>query len=226
VLEGRCGRSAEGRREQVTFEGGDPAEAVARFVDEGAQWLHVVDLDGAFSGRATPGLVERLVDAAGSVPLQVGGGLRDPAAVEGALAAGAARAIIGTAALGGGSSSLSPLAERFGDRLVVAVDARDGQVVTAGWTTESGLTAAELARFCAAAGVARLLATSTHRDGSLAGPDLQLIAEVLTAGLPLLAAGGIASLDDLAALRGLGCEGAVVGSALWFGRFSLAEAQA
>ncbi len=218
VLEGRCVRLSEGRREHVTIEGGNPGEAAARFAAEGATWLHVVDLDGAFSGRPTPGVIERLVGA--GVPLQIGGGLRDPEAMEAALAAGATRVIVGTAAL----TAVESLTTRFGERLVVAIDARDGRVVADGWTTAGELAASELARRCAAAGVRRLLVTSTRRDGSLAGPDLPLLAEVLEAGLPALAAGGIASLADLGSLRDLGCEGAVVGSALWSGRFTLAEA--
>ena len=227
VLEGRCVRLLEGRRERVTIEGGDPAAAAARFVEKGARWLHLVDLDGAFSGRPTPGLVERVVAAANGVPVQVGGGLRQERTIDAALEAGAARVIVGTAAAGGSTvtgPSLSLLAERYGERLVVAIDARDGTVVTDGWLAESDVSAADLAHRCAEAGVRRLLVTSTRRDGSLAGPDLPLLAEVLGAGIPVLAAGGIASLDDLARLRDLGCEGAVVGSALWSGRFSLAEA--
>jgi phosphoribosylformimino-5-aminoimidazole carboxamide ribotide isomerase len=220
VLEGRCVRLSEGRREQVTIEGGDPATAATRFMAEGATWLHLVDLDGAFSGRPTPGLVERIVAA--GVPVQAGGGLRDLDAIQAALDAGAARAIVGTAAL----HNVDSLADRFGDRLVVAVDARDGRVVTDGWMSESEVTPASLARQCADAGVQRLMVTSTRRDGSLAGPDLSLLANVLEAGVPVLAAGGIASLDDLGKLRDLGCEGAVVGSAIWSGRFSLTDALA
>ena len=142
-----------------------------------------------------------------------------------ALAAGAARVMVGTAALS--PSFLADAAETFGERLVVAVDARDGKVVAEGWTSGSSLTAVELAAACAQAGVARLLVTSASRDGSLAGPDLDLLGSVIAAsGLPVLAAGGIASLDDLDDLRALGCEGAVLGSALWSGRISLAEALA
>jgi len=225
VLEGRCVRLLEGRRERVTIEGGDPVTAIERFVGEGARYLHVVDLDGAFSGRPTPGLVERVVAAAGGVPVQVGGGLRDLPAIEAALSAGAARAIVGTAALTAVSGlSLTLLSERLDERLVIAIDARDGRVVADGWTSESDVTPSTLARRCADAGVRRLLVTSTSRDGSLAGPDLSLLADVLQAGVPVLAAGGIAELGDLAELRDVGCEGAVVGSALWSGRFSLAEA--
>jgi phosphoribosylformimino-5-aminoimidazole carboxamide ribotide isomerase len=220
ILEGRCVRLSQGRREQVTIEGGDPREAAARFAAEGAARLHVVDLDGAFSGRPTPGLVETVAGA--GLPVQIGGGLRDAGAVQAALDAGAARAIVGTAALG----DVAALAERFGARLAVSVDAKDGRVVTRGWLAETELTAPELARRCADAGVVRLLVTSTRRDGSLAGPDLPLLEQVLAVGLPVLAAGGIAELEDLARLRDLGCEGAVVGSALWSGRFGLAEALA
>jgi phosphoribosylformimino-5-aminoimidazole carboxamide ribotide isomerase len=219
VLEGRCVRLSQGRRQHVTIEGGDPAVAAARFAAEGASWLHVVDLDGAFSGRPTPGLLEQV--AAAGVPVQIGGGLRDLEAIDAALQAGAARVIVGTAALSiGTGSSLSHL----GEQLVVAVDAKDGRVVTDGWVEESDLSPRELAERCAVAGVRRLLVTSTRRDGSLAGPDTALLADVLEARVPVLAAGGIASLDDLAVLRDLGCEGAVVGSALWSGRFGLAEA--
>jgi phosphoribosylformimino-5-aminoimidazole carboxamide ribotide isomerase len=218
VLDGRCVRLSEGRRERVTIEGGDPAEAAVRFAAEGARRLHLVDLDGAFSGRTTQGLLEEVVAA--GVPVQVGGGLRDVAAVQAALDAGAARAIAGTAAL----DDVEALAERFRDSLVVAIDARDGVVVADGWVSETGVTVTDLARRCADAGVRRLLVTSTRRDGSLSGPDLELLSVVLEAGLPVLAAGGIASLEDLVALRDLGCEGAVVGSALWSGRFGLAEA--
>jgi len=225
VLEGRCVRLSEGRREHVTIEGGDPTAAAARFVVEGATWLHVVDLDGAFSGRPTLGLVEPIVAA--GVPVQIGGGLRDQEAMEAALDAGAARVIVATAALGEGTGlSLSPLSARLGEKLVVAVDARDGRVVTEGWVTESDVSPRELADGCAEAGVRRLLVTATRRDGSLAGPDLELLGEVLESGVPVLAAGGISSLDDLRRLRDLGCEGAVVGSALWSGRFGLAEALA
>ena len=106
----------------------------------------------------------------------------------------------------------------------MAVDARDGLVTVSGWLEDSELRAVELAQRCAAAGVERLLVTSTGRDGTLAGPDVELLQEVLAVGLPVVAAGGIATLDDLRALRRLGCEGAVTGSALWLGRFGLPEA--
>jgi phosphoribosylformimino-5-aminoimidazole carboxamide ribotide isomerase len=223
VLEGRCVRLAGGDPQRVTIEGGDPGEATARFVADGATFLHLVDLDGAFSGSSTPGLVEAVVAAAGGTPVQVGGGYRTIEAIESALASGASRVMVGTAALSPGF--LAEAARRLGERLVVAVDARDGLVVAEGWARSSSLAATELARACAAAGVVRLLVTSTTHDGSLAGPDFELLAAVIEAsGLPVLAAGGIASLDDLGRLKALGCEGAVLGSALWSGRVALADA--
>jgi phosphoribosylformimino-5-aminoimidazole carboxamide ribotide isomerase len=223
VLEGRCVRLREGVRERVTVEGGDPVAAARRFAGEGAQLLHLVDLDGAFAGRPTAGLVERVASAV-DVAVQVGGGLRTLDAVEGALAAGAARAIVGTAAVSPDFlREVAPLRER----VVVAIDVKDGRVATDGWTDAADdLTAPELARRCAEAGIARLLVTNTRRDGSLQGPDTELLAEVLATGLPVLAAGGIASLDDLRAVKAIGCEGAIAGSALWLGRFTLAEALA
>jgi phosphoribosylformimino-5-aminoimidazole carboxamide ribotide isomerase len=222
VLEGRCVRLHEGVRERVTIEGGEPEAAAARFAAEGARFLHLVDLDGAFSGSPTLGLVERVVAAAGGVPVQVGGGLRTADAVAAALGAGAARAMVGTAATA--PDLLETLVLRFGSRLVVAIDVRDGLVAADGWTRTADLSPAGLARRCADLGVERLLVTATRRDGSLAGPDYELLEEIVSCGVPVLAAGGIASLADLRGLRDLGCEGAVVGSAIWLGRFRLGDA--
>jgi phosphoribosylformimino-5-aminoimidazole carboxamide ribotide isomerase len=223
VLGGRAVRLAGGKRDAVTLEGGEPADLAARFAAEGAGRLHLVDLDGAFSGVPRLELVER-VARAGRLPLQVGGGYRTLEAIAAALDAGADRVMIGTAALGHGFLELA--VERFGPSLVVAVDVRDGRVAVEGWTQVSELSPGELAGRCAEVGVSRLLVTSAARDGSLAGPDVALVGDVVSAGLPVLAAGGISSVDDLRALRRAGCEGTVVGSALLAGRFTLAEALA
>jgi phosphoribosylformimino-5-aminoimidazole carboxamide ribotide isomerase len=224
VLEGRCVRLAEGRREQVTVEGGDPVLAARRFVEEGAHFLHMVDLDGAFSGRPSLELVRRVAEAAGGVPIQVGGGYRSTQAIEAALAAGVARVMVGTAAVS--PDFLNRAAGEFGDGLVVAIDARDGRVALKGWTELSEIDAADLARSCAEAGVRRLLVTSTRRDGSLAGPDLEFVRRLLDAtALPLIAAGGVATLDDVLALRAAGCEGAIAGRAIWSGRFTLDDVE-
>jgi phosphoribosylformimino-5-aminoimidazole carboxamide ribotide isomerase len=132
--------------------------------------------------------------------------------------------MVGTAALS--PEFLVAAVAAVGSALVVAVDVRDGKVAVEGWTRASALTAPELARRCADVGVARLLVTATARDGSLAGPDLDLLAQVIPIGLPVIAAGGVASTADLRALQELGCEAAVAGSALLAGRFTLAEARA
>lgn len=222
VLEGRCVRLSEGRREKVTIEGGEPVLAARRFASEGARFLHLVDLDGAFSGQPSFALVKE-VASAGGLPLQVGGGYRTLAAIEAALEAGAARVMTGTAAAS--PDFLVEAAQRFGESLVVAIDARDGKVALRGWMELSELDACDLARACAKAGVRRLLVTSTRRDGSLAGPDLELVRSLLDASdLPIIAAGGVASIDDLLALRAAGCEGAIAGSAIWSGYFTLAQA--
>jgi phosphoribosylformimino-5-aminoimidazole carboxamide ribotide isomerase len=223
VLDGRCVRLAEGDPSRVTIEGGDPALAAARLAAEGAPWLHLVDLDGALSGSPSLPLLVQVLAAAAGTPVQVGGGYRTLAMIDAALGAGAARVMVGTAALEAGFRTSA--AARFADRLVVAIDARDGRVARDGWAETTDVEPAELARRCAESGVRRLLVTSTTRDGSLAGPDLELLRSVLDAGaLPVLAAGGIASLQDLRDLRDLGCEGAILGSALWSGRFELADA--
>jgi phosphoribosylformimino-5-aminoimidazole carboxamide ribotide isomerase len=224
VLEGRAARLHEGRRDSVAIEGGDPVELAASFARDGARRLHLVDLDGAFAGVPSAGLLERIGAVAAEIPIQIGGGYRSLESIATALAAGADRVMVGTAALS--PAFLADAVERFGEHLVVAVDARDGRVAVEGWTRASDVSARELAARCTEAGVARLLVTGTRRDGSMAGPDLELLADVLPCGLPVLAAGGIATLDDLRALRDYGCEGAVVGSALWRGAFTLPEALA
>ena len=220
VLAGRVVRLREGRREQVTVEGGDPVAAAARFAAAGGDWLHLVDLDGAFDGSPDLELLRRVADI--GVPVQVGGGYRTLDLVAAALDAGAARVILGTAALT--PVFLRDAVGRFGASIAVAIDARDGTVAVEGWTTMGTVTPRELADRCANAGVARVVVTATRRDGTLGGPDLELLEDVLGARLPVIAAGGVSSLDDLRALRQLGCEGAVAGSALWLGRFALADA--
>jgi phosphoribosylformimino-5-aminoimidazole carboxamide ribotide isomerase len=221
VLEGRVVRLAQGRREAVTLEGGDPSSLARRYAADGAARLHVVDLDGAFVGAPSLELVTQLAEA-GGLPVQIGGGYRTLEAVEAALAAGADRVMVGTAALEPGF--VAAAAARFGSGLVVAIDVRDGRVAVEGWTRSSATTARELAVACAELGVERFLVTSTARDGSLAGPDVSLLGQVLPVGVPVIAAGGVSSIDDLFALRALGCEAAIAGSALLAGRFTLTEA--
>lgn len=223
VLGDETVRLEQGSYDRVTVRAGDPAERARAFAEAGAPLLHVVDLDGARTGRIRRVLVARLVEAAAPAVLQVSGGARSPGDVEALLAAGAERVVVGTAAFAA-PGALAEYAGAFGERVLVAVDVRDGRVAVEGWRRETGLTAEDAAARCAEAGVARLLCTAVERDGMLRGPDVDLLRRVVDAsGLPVLAAGGIASEDDLRAVANAGCEGAVVGRALLDGRLSAAR---
>lgn len=199
----------------------NPDELVRRFVSAGARLVHVVDLDGARAGGIRQALIGRLAEAAAPAKVQASGGIRSSADAEQLLAAGAARVVVGTAALAE-PETLDQFVADLGDRLVVAIDVRGGRVAARGWLEDTGLDAAEVARRCAEAGVSLILCTAIERDGMLGGPDLDLLRAVRAAsGLPVLAAGGICSEADLAAVAALGCEGAVVGRALLDGSLPL-----
>lgn len=198
---------------------GEPAELAARFAAEGAAWIHVVDLDGARSGRVRPELVGRLVAAAGPAAVQASGGVRSVEDARVLLDAGAARVVVGTAAFDG---ALETFAAALGQRLVVALDVRDGVVRATGWTESTGLAVDDAVDLCVAAGAPRLLCTAIDRDGTLTGPDVDLVARMVDrSGLPVLAAGGIRDQADLDALSAAGAAGAIVGRALLEGRISL-----
>jgi phosphoribosylformimino-5-aminoimidazole carboxamide ribotide isomerase len=214
-------RLRQGEFTSVVARAGEPAELVARFAAARPPLLHLVDLDGARSGRIRPELVRRLAAVAAPTPVQASGGIRSPADALALLEAGAARVVVGTAAHAA-PDALARFVAELGERLVVAVDSRGGRVAVAGWRREEDVAPAEYAARCAAAGVPRLLCTAVERDGTLAGPDLGLLERVREAsGLPVLAAGGIRSQEDLDALASLGLEGAVVGRALLEGAISL-----
>ncbi len=197
---------------------GSPTEVAARFAAAGARWIHVVDLDGARRGRLRPELVRAVVEAAAPARVQASGGVRKVADALALLGAGAARVVVGTAAFSG---DLDSFVDALGDRLVVAVDVRDGAVSIAGWT-ESSLPVDDAVDVCVRAGVARLLCTAIDRDGTLSGPDVDLVRRVAErSGLPVLAAGGIRSEEDVEALARAGAEGAIVGRALLDGGLPL-----
>ncbi len=214
-------RLRQGAFDDVVARGGPPEELVAGFAETRPPFVHVVDLDGARSGRIRPELVRRLAEAAAPTPVQASGGVRSLADARELLAAGAARVVVGTAALTG-PEPLEELVAELGERLVVAVDSRAGRVAVAGWSRAAEVSPEELAARCSRAGVRRLLCTAIERDGTMGGPDLHLLARVSeSSGLPVLAAGGIRSEDDLDALASLGLEGAVVGRALLEGMVPL-----
>ncbi len=214
-------RLEQGDFRRVVLREPDPVEVVGRFVDAGARMIHVVDLNGARTGRVRPELVARLATAALPARIQASGGIRSLADAEVLLAAGAARVVVGTAAFAE-PRALEHYVDALGDRLIVAVDARRGRVAVGGWERETSLSAAEAAARCATAGVRRVLCTAIERDGTLRGPDLGLLRSVRgRSGLPVLAAGGIASPRDVRAVARAGCEGAIVGRALLEGRVPL-----
>jgi phosphoribosylformimino-5-aminoimidazole carboxamide ribotide isomerase len=202
-------RLHQGAYDEVVERAGDPAELARAFAAAGARRIHLVDLDGARAGRVRPELVRAVAAAAAPALLQASGGIRSLEDAEALLAAGADRVIAGTAAF----PDPEPWAV-LGERLAVALDVRDGQVRTAGWTAGSGLALEEAARRCRAAGIARVLCTAIDRDGTLAGPDLELVRRTAGFGLRVLAAGGVRSPADVAALAEAGAEGVVVGRAL------------
>jgi phosphoribosylformimino-5-aminoimidazole carboxamide ribotide isomerase len=201
----------------------EPEELVRRFAAAGARLIHVVDLDGARRGLIRTDVIGRLAEAAAPAKVQASGGIRSLADAEQLLAAGAARVVVGTAAVAE-PEALEQFVAQLGDRLVVAIDVRGGRVAARGWLDDTGLEAADVARRCADAGVSRILCTAIERDGMLGGPDLDLLREVWESSrLPVLAAGGIRSEADLAAVAAVGCAGAVVGRALLDGSLPLAS---
>ena len=225
---GKCVRLRQGRAEDETVYGEDPAAQAREWVRQGAAWLHVVDLDGAFQGRpAHLDVIGRMVEAAG-IPVECGGGLRTDADLEALLARGVSRAILGTRALER-VDELAALAAKYGDRLAVGIDARDGFVQTRGWTETSRVTAVELARRAAAAGVKTIVYTDTATDGMLRGPNFAGNADLcdaVGAGCRVIASGGLTTADDVRRLRALGkanLAGTIVGKALYERRTTLPE---
>jgi phosphoribosylformimino-5-aminoimidazole carboxamide ribotide isomerase len=212
VLGAGAVRLHRGSYDDVVERAGDPIELAVVFAGAGATRIHLVDLDGARSGRIRPDLVRSVAGRVRPALLQASGGIRSLDDARTLLDAGADRVVVGTAAF----PDPAPWS-KLGEGLVVALDVRDGQVRAAGWTAETGLTLEEAVRRCSEAGVSRVLATAIDRDGTLGGPDLELVRRVAGSGLRVLAAGGVRSPEDIAALGRAGAEGAVVGRALLTG---------
>ena len=226
---GRCVRLVQGDYARETVYGDDPVAVAEGFVAAGAAWVHVVDLDAARTGEPANRDVVAAIAAAVSVPVQTGGGVRDEASAEALLGAGVARVVVGTAA-SERPDLVRRLAARHPGRVAVGLDHRGGEVRVRGWTEGSGTTVADaLARF-ADAGAAAFVVTDVGRDGTLGGPDLEGLARVLAAtDVDVVASGGVATLDDLRALADLRSgdrrlAGAIVGKALYEGRFTVEEA--
>jgi phosphoribosylformimino-5-aminoimidazole carboxamide ribotide isomerase len=225
---GRCVRLVEGRADSATVFGDDPVAMARRWAEHGAQRLHVVDLDGAFDGAPRhTALIRAMVAAVPGVPIEVGGGLRDLPTLEAALDTGARWAVLGTAAALE-PTLLEAACRRWPGRILVGVDAVDGQVVVRGWTDVLPLTARALTHQAAAAGAAGVIHTDVRRDGTGRGPNVDATA-ALAAGtaVPVIASGGVATVDDLVRLAAIpNLAGAIVGRALYTGAVDLGAAMA
>jgi phosphoribosylformimino-5-aminoimidazole carboxamide ribotide isomerase len=230
LKDGRCVRLRRGEMDQATIYADNPAAQAAAWRDAGFQWLHVVDLNGAFAGRPVNAEAVTGILAAVDLPVQLGGGIRDMAGIETWLVAGVRRVILGSAAAKHPALVLEAC-KTFPGRIVVGIDARDGYVATEGWAETSTMRAAELGLRFEDAGVAAIVYTDIGRDGMLSGLNLDqtmdLAAKLTT---PVIASGGVGSLDDLAALQrvatGTRVEGVIVGRALYDGRVSPSDALA
>ncbi len=225
LKDGACVRLELGDMRRATVFNRDPVAQAQAFEAAGAAWLHLVDLNGAIAGRAVnEAAVKGIVRAVG-MKVQLGGGIRDLGAVEGWLAAGVARVVLGTVAVKN-PALVRDAARRFPGQVAVAVDARGGKVAVEGWTERTELSAAELAARFEDAGVAAILFTDIDRDGVLSGVNVEATAALAArVRLPVIASGGVASLADLTALKKrAGIEGAIIGRALYDGRVDLKAA--
>jgi phosphoribosylformimino-5-aminoimidazole carboxamide ribotide isomerase len=229
LKDGRCVRLRQGDMRQATVFNDDPAAQAESFEKDGFRWLHVVDLDGAFAGRPMNAAAVQAILARVRFPMQLGGGIRDMATIEGWLVKGVARVIIGTAAVRD-PEFVKRAARTFPGKVAVGIDARDGMVAVEGWAETSSLSALTLGRRFEDAGVAAIVYTDIARDGMLQGLDLagtRALAEALS--IPVIASGGLASLDDIRALlkpENRSISGAITGRALYDGRLDAAAALA
>ena len=228
LKEGRCVRLLQGRKEDETVYSDDPAAMARRWQDEGATYLHLVDLDGAFEGASRNLAAVARIRESVTIPVELGGGLRSLGAVSRLLSLGLDRVILGTVAVRE-PDVVQAAVERFGpERIVVGIDAKGGQVAVEGWAETTGVSAVGLALRMKGFGVRRVIYTDIATDGMLAGPNLSATRELAVAtGMRVIASGGISSLDDLrrvAALEPSGVEGVIVGKALYEGRVDLREA--
>jgi phosphoribosylformimino-5-aminoimidazole carboxamide ribotide isomerase len=225
LKDGRCVRLKQGRMDAVDVYGDDPVAVAARWAADGAAWLHVVDLDGAVGGRpVNREVIERILDRV-PIKIQVGGGIRTIEQMAGYLDHGAARVVLGTSVIEQPEVIRQAVA-RFPGRIVVSLDAKDDELYVDGWTRSSGRRVAEVAQQLKLAGVTQLILTDIRRDGMLRGVDLTALRERVAAlPLPVIIAGGVSTLDDLAALRRVaGVNGAIIGKALYTGAIDLKAA--
>jgi phosphoribosylformimino-5-aminoimidazole carboxamide ribotide isomerase len=224
IKDGRCVRLYQGKYEEVTVFDHDPVAVARRWEQLGAQRIHVVDLDGAKAGRPVNAQIVFAIMRAVNVPVQLGGGLRDQGAVDAALSLGVDRAILGTSAVRD-PQLIARLVQRYGERVIVGVDARDSMVAAQGWTETSHVRADELVRRMGHMGVQTIIYTDISRDGTLEGPNVAGVFDLVQLhGPEIIASGGVGQIDDLVALAHTGAAGVIVGKALYTGAIDLSQA--
>lgn len=228
IKDGRCVRLFQGEMDKETVYFDSPLDAARHWVGQGASFLHIVDLNGAVEGRSVHTREVEAICKLKGLAVELGGGLRSVGAVEAAFALGVARVVIGTAAYDN-ADLLRALCGKFPEKVIVGIDARGGKVAVKGWKETTAMDAVELARRCEQDGAARIIYTDIGRDGTREGINLGETLKVARAlHIPVIASGGVATLDDLRALMPLeeaGVEGVIVGRALYAGAFSFKEAR-
>ena len=229
IRNGRCVRLTEGKFECETVFAEDPAEMAVRWADTGAEYLHVVDLDGALAGQSSNTEVIKRILAKVKIPVQVGGGIRTLANIEKMLALGVTRVILGSVAVRD-PELVREACQKFPGQVVVGIDAKNGEVAVEGWGIGGGIGAVELAKKMAAVGVEHIIFTDISRDGMLSGVNVEATAELAkTSGIKVIASGGVSSLADIKALQAHaadGIEGCIIGKAIYTGALDLKEALA
>jgi phosphoribosylformimino-5-aminoimidazole carboxamide ribotide isomerase len=226
LKDGNCVRLYKGEMDQATVFNDDPAAQARAFEEAGCEWLHLVDLNGAFAGEPVNAAAVEAILAAVKVPAQLGGGIRDMATIERWLDKGLARVILGTVAVEN-PDLVRKAARAFPGQVAVGIDARNGRVATKGWAEETDVLVTDLAKSFEDAGVAAIIYTDINRDGAMQGPNVEATAALARAvSIPVIASGGVSSLDDLRALKNCGAplNGVISGRALYDGAIDLAEA--
>jgi phosphoribosylformimino-5-aminoimidazole carboxamide ribotide isomerase len=223
ILDGRCVRLEQGDFARVSEFSNDPAHQAFVWEKRGASFIHVVDLDGARCGVGRNGETIRRIAEVVSIPIQVGGGIRNMNDIERHLSAGVSRVILGTAAARD-PELVTEAVRGYGDKIAVGVDSKDGRVAVEGWGEVSSMGAAELCARMRDAGVSTVIYTDISRDGMMTGPNLEASAAVVSLGVNVVVSGGVSSMEDLYAARDIGAGGAIIGRALYTGAIDLSEA--
>ena len=224
IKDGKCVRLFKGRFDDMTVYGDSPAEMAKKWEAQGGEFIHVVDLDGALKGHGVNAEKIKEICESVSVPVQTGGGIRTMADIEAKLECGISRVIIGTKAVSD-SEFVKEAVAKYGDKIVIGIDAKDGMVAVEGWEKTSDFTAVEFAKKMVSLGVKTIVYTDIATDGTLAGPNVEAMREMADAvDADIIASGGIGSLEDILSLKDTGVEGVIVGKALYTNRVDLKEA--